>query len=127
MSTARTASRGKLVLQSVADLNGLSLEAEIRSLHALSPETVSQLPFIFTQSVIESCSSVVGASAGEALVRRIGDRRLGNPEEAYKRIDAILRSGSSTLKQAIEQRFRVRVHRTYRVSMHLALRRISAS
>ena len=127
MSIARTASAEKLVPHIGMNLSGLSLEAEIRSLCVLSPETASQLPSLFSQSVIEWCSIIGGASVGEALIRRIGDGRLGNPEETYKRVGALLHGGSGTLKQAIEQRFRSKVHRFYKMSMNLAIRRISAS
>jgi len=127
MSATRTVHAHRLVSHGITNLAGLSLEAEIRSLYAISPETTLQIPSLFAQSVVETCSNIAGVSAGEALVRRIGDSRLQNPEEAYERIDTLLRSGSDTLKHAIEQRFRGKVHRLYRISMSLAMRRISAS
>jgi len=127
MSVTKTVRVRRLASHSIANLAGLSLEGEIRSLYAISPETALQFPSLFAQSVVESCSNIAGASTGEALVRRIGDSRLQSPEEAYKRIDTLLGSGSDTLKQAIELRFRDKIHRFYRISMSLAMRRISAS
>jgi len=127
MSVTKIASAQKLCSYGVANLGGLSLEAEIRSLCELSPESALQLPTLFAQSVVESCSNIAGASAGEALVRRIGDGRLENPEETYGSIDDLLGGGSDTLKQAIEQRFRGKVHRFYKMSVSLAIRCITAS
>jgi len=127
MSATRTVHARRLASHGSANLTGLSLEAEIRSLYAISPDTTLQFPSLFSQSVVETCSNIAGASAGEALVRRIGDSRLQNPEEAYERIDSLLGSGSDTLKQAIEQSFRGKIHRFYKISMSLAMRRISAS
>jgi len=127
MSVTKTVHTQRPTSHGLANQGGLSLEAEIRSLYAISPETTSQFPSLFAQSVVESCSNVAGASAGEALVRRLGDSTLQDPEEVYMRIDALLRGGSDTLKQAIEQSFRGKVHRFYRISMSLAVRRISAS
>ena len=125
MSRAITTSTGRLVPYRVTNLSGLTLEGEIRSLCTLAPETVSQLPSLFSQSVVESCTNVAGPSAGEALVRRIGDERLQDPREAYARIDALLHGGSDTLKEAIEQRFRNKVHRLYRISMKIEERSLT--
>ena len=97
----------------------MSPEAEIRSLYSLAPENVRQLPTLFAESVVESCSTIVGASSGEALVRSIGDERLRSPEITFRRIDMVLGGGSQELKKAIKLRFRSKVHRLYRISMSL--------
>jgi len=127
MSVTITASTRRLASYSITNLSGLSMEAEIRSLCSFAPDAVSVLPKLFAESVVESCSSIVGASSGEALVRRIGDRRLQSPDLAYRRIDGLLRGGSDTLKRAIEQRFRTKVHRLYKASMNLEVKRLSAA
>jgi hypothetical protein len=126
MSLAKTASAERLTLYTVTDFGGLSLEAEIRTLCMLAPEIASQLRSLFAQSVVESCWSVAGASAGEALVGKIGDRSLEDRQEVYERITALLRGGSSILMRAVDQRFRIKVHRLYRVSMGLEMKRLAA-
>lgn len=92
----------------------------------LAPEASSQLRSLFAQSVVESCWSIVGASTGEALVRRIGDRRLEDRQDAYEKIDTLLRGGSETLMRAVDQRFRSKVHRLYKVSLSLESKRLAA-
>ena len=126
MSVAITASTRKLASYSVTSVSGLSLEAEIRSLCLFAPETVSQFPKLFAEAVVEACSSIAGPSSGEALVRRIGDRSLQSPANTYKRIDVLLRGGSGTLRRAIEQRFRAKVHRLYRMSVNAEASSLSA-
>ena len=127
MSLSITASTRKLASYSISSLNGVTLEAEIRSLYSLAPENMRQLPALFAESVVESCSTLAGASSGEALVRRIGDERLRSPEHAFRQIDALLGGGSDTLKKAIILRFRSKVHRLYKISMTLEAKRLSAS
>jgi len=107
-------------------LNGVSLEAEIRSLYSLAPESMKQLGTLFAESVVEACTAIAGASSGEALVRRIGDERLRDPEHAYNQIDALLGKGSDTVKKTIELRFRSKVRRFYRISMSFETRRPAA-
>jgi hypothetical protein len=114
MSVAISASRNGPASNWGAGLAGLGLEAEIRSLNMLAPEIVSQLPTLFAESVVKACSNSLGESSGEALVRRIGDRRLGIPGEAYGRIDSLLLGGSESLKKSIRTSFRMRVHRLYK-------------
>ena len=126
MTMATVATTRKLASYSVSSLNGMTLEAEIRSLYSLTPENMRQLASLFAESVVEACSTIVGTSSGEALVRRIGDSRLSSPEEVFRRIDALLGGGSNTLKKAIELRFRSKVHRLYRISMSLESKRLSA-
>jgi hypothetical protein len=83
----------------------------------MAPRTVSQLPSLFAESVVKSCSNVLGESTGEALVRRIGDTRLVNPDEAYGKIDSLLLGGSESLKRSIRASFRAKVHRLYKHAM----------
>jgi hypothetical protein len=104
---------------------GLSLEAEILSLHSLAPETVEQLPTLFSESVVKSCTVVLGEASGEALVRRIGDSRLQSPYQVYARIESFLSSGADILKEAIKNAFRERVHRLYKAAMNLETRRLA--
>ena len=126
MAIAITASSKRLASYTVSNLGGMTLEAEIRSLHSLEPDNVRQLPALFAQSVVESCSAMAGTSSGEALIRRIGDDNLHCPEEVFRRIDALLGGGSDTLKKAIEMRFRSKVHRLYRISMSLEAKQLSS-
>ena len=105
----------------------MTIEEEIRSLHALLPEAVAQLPMLFAESVAKSCTSVLGEGAGEALVRRIGDHNLMVPDRAYGKIDAFLSGGSDMLKETIRQSFRDRVHRLYRIAMNVEARSLAAS
>lgn len=126
MALTTTASAAKLRSYGPPNLNGLSLEAEIRSLFSVCPESVEQLPSLFAESVVESCFGVAGTSGGEALVRRIGDKRLRDPESVYEKTDALLLGGSATLKRSIEQRFRNKVHRLYKISMSFEAKHLSA-
>jgi len=127
MAQSVVASTKKSTSTSLANLNGLSHEAEIRSLYSLSPENMRQLSKLFAESVVESCSAIAGTSSGEALVRRIGDEKLQSPEEAFGQIDTLLGGGSETLKKAIELKFRSKVHRLYRITMSLEVKHLSAS
>ena len=104
----------------------MTLEEEIRSLHALLPESMSQLPPLFAESVSKSCASVLGEGPGEALVRRIGEENLLVPDRAFGRVDAFLSGGSDMLKEAIRQGFRERVHRLYRMAMNIEGRRFAS-
>jgi hypothetical protein len=117
MAIAVTDSRRRSASKRSADYSGLTLETEIRSLHSLAPESVAQLPTLFAESVVKSCSSVLGETSGEALVRRIGDRRIRRPDYAFSRIDSLLRGGSDTLKRSIKSSFRARVHRLYKITL----------
>jgi hypothetical protein len=114
------------ILSHKPSMSGLSLEAEVRSLCSVSPESLAQLPALFADSVVESCTSIAGASTGEALTRRIGDENLQCPEKVYSRIDTLLQGGSDTLKKAIQLRFCIKVHRLYKISMSLEAKRLSA-
>jgi hypothetical protein len=125
MSWTVTASRRKSVTGPVRVFSGLTLEAEILSLYSLAPDTVEQLPALFSESVVKSCTSVLGEASGEALVRRIGDSRLQSPYQVYTRIDSFLSKGADILKEAIRNGFRERVHRLYRVVMNLEARRLA--
>ena len=126
MAQAVSASTRGLTTSSVTNLIRLSPEAEIRSICSIAPENIKQLSRLFAESVIESCSAIAGTSSGEALVRRIGDKRLLSPGEAFGQIDVLLGGGSNTLKRAIELKFRSKVHRLYRISMSLEAKRMSA-
>jgi hypothetical protein len=108
-----------------SNFSGLTLEEEIRSLHVLLPESVSQLPVLFAESVAKSCTGILGEGSGEALVRRIGDENLMDPDESCGRIDSFLTGGSGILKEAISRGFRMRVHRLYRMAMNLEARRLA--
>ena len=127
MAQAITASTRRPSSSRISSLNGLSHEAEIRSLYSLAPENMRQLSKLFSESVVESCTAIAGSSSGEALVRRIGDERLLNPEETFSQIDALLGGGSDTLKRAIELKFRNKVHRLYKVTMNLKAGQLSKS
>jgi hypothetical protein len=117
MAIAVTDSRRKSASKRSADYNGLTLESEIRSLHSLAPGSVAQLPTLFAESVVKSCTSVLGETSGEALVRRIGDQSIRSPVYAFRRIDSLLLGGSETLKRSIKSSFRARVHRLYKITM----------
>jgi len=100
----------------------MTLEEEIRSLHTLLPESAAQLPVLFAESVAKACTRILGEGSGEALVRRIGDGNLIDPDRSYKRIDSFLSGGSGILKEEISRGFRERVHRCYRVAMNVEAR-----
>ena len=122
-----TSSARKLSSPRAVTFNRITLEAEIRSLYSLKPESLKQLSTLFANAVVEACTSLTGVSTGEALLRRIGDEKLRSPVETYEQIDTLLHGGSETLKAAIEQRFRIKVHRLYKMSMNLEARSLSAS
>ena len=113
-STARSAT-----FERVSGFTGLTLEAEIRSLYSLAPDSLEQLPTLFSESVVKSCGSVLGEASGEALVRRIGDRRLKSPEMVYGRVDSLLLGGSGDIKRVIKRAFRSKVHGLYRLVMKI--------
>jgi hypothetical protein len=43
-----------------------------------------------------------------------------SPEETYESLDSVLHDASETLKAAITEDFRVRVHRLYTMTMDMA-------
>jgi hypothetical protein len=98
----------------------LSLEEEILSLKTLSPETMAELPAIFAECVVDSASRILGEATGEALVRRIGDAKLRDPEAVYVSLDSFLQGGSGDMRGAIVQAFRTRVHGVYKLTMKVA-------
>lgn len=110
----------KKAMGRISELVGQTLEAEIFTLNSLAPEVVAQLPSLFSDSVIDSVTSILGESSGDALIRRIGEERLMSPEETYESLDSVLHDGSETLKAAIREDFRVRVHRLYKMTMDMA-------
>ena len=89
-------------------------------MNALAPSTVSQLPVLFAESVVDSASKVLGEATGEALIRCIGDSKLKDPEMVYSRLDSFLLGGSETMKSAIIKAFRVKVHRLYKITVDVA-------
>ena len=104
----------------------LTLEEEIFSLHSLAPATLSQLPALFAESVVDSATRVLGETTGEALVRCIGDSKLKEPEMVYERLDSFLQGGSDDMKKAIVQAFKEKVHRLYQITMDVSLTRAQA-
>ena len=92
----------------------------------MAPENLKELSTLFANAVVESCTSLAGVSTGEALLRRIGDEKLHDPQEVYTRIDSLLHGGSETLKMTIEHKFRIKVHRLYRMSMNFEARNLFA-
>lgn len=119
MSGISTTLWGRVGSTRHSSFSGMTIEEEIRSLNALLPEAVAQLPVLFAKSVANSCTSVLGEGPGEALVRRIGDHNLMIPAQAYGRIDTFLSTGSDMLKETIRQNFRDGVHRLYKIAMNV--------
>ena len=104
----------------ISELIGQTLEEEILTVNSLAPGMVARLPLLFSDSVIDSVTNILGENSGEALIRSIGEERLMSPEETYESIDSVLRGGSEILKAAIREDFRVRVHRLYTMTIDMA-------
>ena len=105
-------------VQRISELIGQTLEEEIFILNSLDPSIVKRLPTLFSDSVVDSLTIILGASSGEALIRCIGEMRLQSPAEVYKSLDAALRGGAEILKSAIREDFRVRIHRLCKTTMN---------
>jgi len=95
----------------------LTLEEEIFSLQEVAPGILDHLPRLFAEAVVDSATKVLGTATGEALIRRIGDRRLKDPAQVYSRLDSFLMGGSDEMKHSIDQEFRRRVHGLYKQAM----------
>jgi len=115
----------KIVLQKkaamrISELIGQTLEEEILTVSSLAPDMIARLPSLFSDSVVDSVTNILGDGPGEALVRSIGEECLMSPEETYERLDSVFHAGSEILKSAIREDFRVRVHRLYMIALDIA-------
>jgi hypothetical protein len=120
MPAVMSASLQKKAASRISELIGQTLEEEIFIVNSLAPDMVARLPSLFSDSVVDSVTSILGESAGEALIRSIGEERLMSPEETYASLDSMLHGGSEILKSAIREDFRVRVHRLYKMTLDMA-------
>ena len=120
MSIAVTAAKRGQRRVNVQALSRLSLEEEILSLRAVSPEALTSLPEIFAESVADSVTRVLGESQGAALLGRMRDGTLGDPDEVYASLGRLFHDGSDRMKRAIISTFSSRVHRLYAQSMDAA-------
>ena len=101
------------VLRVVSALDGETIEEEILDLSLLLPDLNQRLPLLFADAALGTISKVLGESTGEALVRRIGDQYLGDPDQVYAGLDESLQSGAGFLKRAIQEDFRIKVHKLF--------------
>lgn len=120
MSATISAALQEKAMGRITKLIGQTLEEEIFTLHSLLPDMVARLPSLFSESVIDSMTSILGESSGEALIRRIGDESLLNPTEVYETLDSVFQDGSKILKAAIREEFRVKVHGLYKMIIDMA-------
>jgi hypothetical protein len=93
--------------------DGETIEEEILDLSLLLPDLSQRLPLLFADAALGTISKVLGESTGEALVRRIGDQYLGDPDQVYTGLDESLQGGAGFLKSAIQEDFRTKVHKLY--------------
>ncbi len=89
-------------------------------MNVLAPESLSQLPRLFAESVVDAASKTLGESTGEAFIRCIGDSKLRDPDAVYSRLDSFLGSGSSDMKKAIVRTFSSKVHLLHKLTMQVA-------
>lgn len=120
MSLAATTAKVKVKTQTKLSHPRLTMEEEILSLHAFAPATLSRLPEIFAESVVDSSSRILGESTGEAFVRCIGDSKLSDPEKVYSSLDTFLQGGSADMKRAILKAFAAKVHTLYKLTLDIA-------
>jgi hypothetical protein len=98
----------------------LSTEVEIISLQTLAPGTLSRLPQVFAESVIDSAMRVLGESTGEAFIRWIGDGNLSDPDRVYSRMNTFSQVGLGEMKKVIQKTFSSKVHSIYKLAVDLA-------
>ncbi len=120
MKSVATVSKQRSALRKRSDNSHLSLEEEVLSLHAIAPSTLSQLPVLFAESVVDSASKILGEATGEALLRYIGDSELRDPEAVYSRLNSFLRGGSDDMRRAIAKTFTSKVHTLYLITIEIA-------
>ena len=120
MAVATSATLQKKAESRISELICQTLEEEILSVNFLAPDVVSQFPSLFSDSVIDSVTNILGENSSEALIRSLGEERLMSPEETYEGLDSVFHNGSEILKAAIREDFRVRVHRLYSVMLDTA-------
>lgn len=110
----------KRAVSRISELIGQTLEEEILTVNSLSQGMVARLPSLFSDSVVDSVTNILGEGPGEALIRAIGEERLMSPEETYESLDSVFHGGSEILKAAVSEDFRVRVHRFYKMILEMA-------
>ena len=99
-----------------SELIGQTMEEEIFSLNAMVPNLLQELPRIFADSVVGAITGIMGDVTGEALIRSIGEEKLKSPTKVYDSLDSTLLGGSSVLKAAILEEFRVKIHTMYKMT-----------
>lgn len=117
MAAAMSTELQKKAVSRISKLIEQTLEEEILTVNSLAPEMVARLPSLFSDSVIDSITNILGENSGEALIRNIGEESLMSPTETYESLDSVFHGGSEILKAAIREDFRVRVHRLYGIAL----------
>ena len=97
------------------------MEEEIFNLNLLLADLNGRLPTLFADSVMDSFSSILGDATAEALIRHIGEDNLKAPAQVYAGLDEFLHGGSEFLKWAIQEEFRVKVHKLYVLANQMAV------
>jgi hypothetical protein len=120
MAATISASLQKKAASRITALIGQTLEEEVFSLYSVSPEAVARIPSLFSESVVDTITSILGDDPGEALIRSIGDENLHEPSFVYSKLDSVLQDGSEILKAAIREEFRVKVHQLYEIVLGMA-------
>ena len=113
MPVAISAASQKKAADRISELISQTLDEEILTVASLAPDMITRLPLLFSDSVVDSVTDILGENSGEALVRSIGEKSLRSPEKTYESLDTLLHNGSEVIKAAIREDFRVRLHRLY--------------
>ncbi|HZW85440.1 MAG TPA: hypothetical protein VFE91_06025 [Nitrososphaerales archaeon] len=119
MSVVMSEALQKRAVRHMSELIGQTMEEEIFSLNSLVPDLMEQLPAIFSESVINSVTSIMGDATGETLIRYIGEEKLRSPTKVYESLDTYLQGGAGVLKGAILEEFRVKIHKLFRMTVDL--------
>jgi len=104
----------------ITQLIGQTLEEEIFTINSAAPALIPRLPSLFSESVVDSITEILGDSAGEALLRSIGDENLHDPDCVYDALDEVCKDGGEFLKAAVREEFRVKVHKLYKLTLDMA-------
>ncbi len=122
MASVLAVSKQKSAIRAKSFRARLSLEEEILSLNSLAPRCLSQLPELFSESVVDAASRILGEATGEALVRCVGDSKLRDPDAVYDSLDSFLGGGAGDVKKVIQRVFAGKVHNLYRITLEVVSR-----
>jgi hypothetical protein len=87
-----------------------TIEEELLTLQAIAPDMAEDLYSLFEEAVTDSLANILEESGARALVRLMGEANIESPSEVFAILDSIFHEGSSTLKSAITEEFRMNVH-----------------